>query len=97
MLFYVSWQPRANQSPADGEASLEMFTRWTPPEGLEFKGFFGRPDGGGFCICETPSAEVLFEATAPWAGGYLDYEIMPIVEMDKAVELQQKAFAFRKG
>jgi hypothetical protein len=40
---------------------------------------------------------VIFEATAPWAGAYLDYEIVPIVEMDKAVELQQKAFAFRKG
>jgi hypothetical protein len=97
MLFYVGWTPRTTQDPQAGEAGLEMFTRWKPPEGLEFKGMFGRADGGGFCICEAPSAEVIFEATAPWAGAYLDYEIVPIVEMDKAVELQQKAFAFRKG
>ena len=97
MLFYVSWKPRSNQRPEEGEAALEMFTRWKPPAGLEFKGFYGRADGGGFCLAETSSAEVLLEATAPWAGAYLDYEIMPIVEMDKSVELQQKAFAFRKG
>jgi hypothetical protein len=58
---------------------------------------WARADGGGFCVCDASSAEVVFEATAPWAGTLLDYEIVPIVEMQKAVELQQKAIAFRRG
>ena len=63
---------------------------------MEFKGFYAA-DGGGFCLCEATSAEAIFEATAPWAGVYVDYEIAPIVEIQKAVELLNKGIAFRKG
>jgi hypothetical protein len=97
MLFYVGWKQRAGQGPEVAEKGLEVFTRWTPPQGLEFKGMWGRADGGGFCVCEAASAEAIFEATAPWAGAFLDYDITPIVDMKKGVELQQKAIAFRKG
>lgn len=95
MLFYVGWKPRAGQGPAEGEAALEAFSRWKPPTGLEMKGMWVRPDGGGFCLCETASAEAVYEATAPWSGTLLDYDIAPIVEIDKGVELLSKAIAFR--
>ena len=88
MLFYVGWKPRAGQGPEEGEAGLKVFARWKAPKGLEFKGMWGRADA---------SAEVMFEATAPWAGAYLDYDIVPIVDIAKAVELFDKAIAFRKG
>lgn len=97
MLFYVSWKARAGQGPVEAEAGLAAFARWKPPTGLEFKGFYARADGGGFAICEASSAEAIFEGTAPWAGVYLDYEIVPIVEIEKGVELLNKAIAFRKG
>lgn len=97
MLFYVGWKPRPSQGPSEAEAGLEIFSRWQPPEGLEFKGMWGRSDGGGFCVCEASSAEVMFEATAPWAASYLDYDIVPIVDIEKAVEIQNKAIAFRQG
>ena len=97
MLFYVGWKPRAGQGPTEGEAGLEVFSRWEAPEGLEFKGMWARADGGGFCICEASSSEVAFEATAPWSGVYLDYDIVPIVDMEQAVEIQNKAIAFRNG
>ena len=98
MLFYVAWKPRPSQGTEAGEKGLEVFSRWKPPQGLEFKGMWARADnGGGFCVCEASSAEVVFEATAPWAGTLLDYEISPIVDIQKAVELQKKAIAFRKG
>jgi len=97
MLFYESWRPRAGQGPAESEAGLAAFSRWKAPAGLEFQGFYFRADGSGFCICETSSSEVMFEATAPWAGVYLDYEMVPIVALEKAVELLNKGVAFRKG
>ena len=97
MLFYVGWQPRAGQGPKEGEAGLEVFSRWEPPQGFEIKGIWGRPDRGGFAVCEVASAEASYEATAPWAGTYLDYEIVPIVEIEKAVELLNKGIAFRNG
>ncbi len=64
---------------------------------MEFKGFFTRADGGGFCIGEGNSAEAMFDATVPWAGACLDCDITPIVEMDKRVELVHEAIAFRRG
>ena len=97
MLFYVGWKPRAGQGPVEGERTLEVFSRWTPPEGFEFKGLWARPDGGGFCVCETSSAEVLYEATAPWSGAFLDYDIVPIVDMERAVEIANSAIAFRNS
>ncbi len=83
--------------PDELEAGLEVFSRWEPPAGFEFKGIYARADGGGFCICEVTSAEVMFEATSPWSGVFLDYEMSPIVEIETAVELWGKASEFRKG
>ena len=97
MLFYVGWNARTGHGAKEAEASLEVFSRWEPPKGLEMKGMWARPDGGGFCLCEATSAEVVYEATAPWSGAYLDYDIVPVVEMDKAVELLKHAIAFRGG
>ncbi|MFC1661776.1 DUF3303 domain-containing protein [Gemmatimonadota bacterium] len=97
MLFYVGWKIREGQGADELEASWDLFSRWEAPDGLEFKGMWSRADGGGFCVCEASSAEVLYEATAPWAGAYLDYEFAPIVEMEKGHALSAKAAAFRKG
>jgi hypothetical protein len=80
-----------------GDKGLEVFSRWQPPKGLEFKGMWGRADGGGFCVCEATTAEVVFEACSPWAGTLLDYDIVPIVTIEKAVELSNKAIAFRNS
>jgi hypothetical protein len=97
MLFYLGWKARAGQGPKELEATLEVFSRWEPPAGMEIKGMWLRPDGGGFGLFEVSSAEVIYEGTAPWSGAYLDYEITPIVEIEKGVELLNKAIAFRNG
>ena len=48
-------------------------------------------------VCEAASSEVMYEATAPWSGAHLDYEIAPIVNMERAVEISAEAIAFRQG
>jgi hypothetical protein len=95
MLFYVGWKPRAGQGPETVEKGLEALSSWRPREGFEFKGMWVRADGGGFCVCEVASAEVLYEFNAPWSGA--NYEMCPIVDVAKALEIQQKAIAYRKG
>ena len=97
MLFYCGWRARAGQGPKEAEAALEVFSRWEPTEGMEIKGMWARPDGGGFCLCEVTSAEVVFEATAPWSEAFLDYDIAPLVEIEKAVEILNKGIALRHG
>ncbi len=48
MLFYIGWKARAGQGPKEQEAALEIFSRWEPPTGMEIKGMWARPGGGGF-------------------------------------------------
>jgi hypothetical protein len=95
MLFYIGWKPRSAQGPDAAEKAWEMFARWEPPAGIEFKGMWARADGGGFCVCEATSAEAVFEATAPWSGAFLDYEIAPIVDIEKAADISKRAIEFR--
>lgn len=97
MLLYVAWKARPGHGAEESETALEVFTRWDPPAGMEIKGMWARADGGGFCLCEVDSAEAAFAGTAPWVDAYLDYEVTPVVEMEKAVGLFQDAIAFRNG
>jgi hypothetical protein len=97
MLFYVGWKIRGGLGPEALEAAWNLFSRWEAPEGVEFKGMWQRPDGGGFGLCEVASAEALYEATAPWSESYLDYDVVPVVEIMKAGEIANKAAAFRRG
>lgn len=95
MLFYVGWQPRAGQGAAEQKKTLEVFSRWKPPKGVDIKAFYGRVDGCGFAVVHADSAEALYTATSPWAGVYLDYEIVPIVLIEKAVEILNAGATFR--
>jgi hypothetical protein len=97
MLFFIGWKERPGGGVAEQEQGLEVFNRWQPPVGVEFKGMWARADGAGFGIAEVQSAEALLEAMGPWAGTILDFETCPIVEMDKAMPLFQKSMQFRRG
>jgi hypothetical protein len=97
MLFYIGWQVRKGLGPEALDAAWSLFSRWEAPGGVEFKGMWQRPDGGGFGICEVASAEALYEATAPWSESYLEYEVVPLVPIDKAGEIAKAAAAFRAG
>ena len=46
MLFSVTWE-FIDASEAGIRRSLECFEKWQPPDGAEFKGFFGFTDGTG--------------------------------------------------
>ena len=63
MLFHVLWE--FIDTTEDGERrSLEVFSQWQPPEGAEFRGFYGFTDGtGGVAIIEADSAATLARTT----------------------------------
>ena len=95
MLFQVSNRPRGGT--AEQEQILAIFDRWEAPAGFEFKGFWIRADGGVLAVVEVESAEALLKAVAPWAGSLQDYEFMPLVEVDRGVELMKEGIAFRNA
>lgn len=97
MLFHTTWKYKSGYTEEDQKRVLGLWSKWQPPEGMEIKAFYVGVDGRGFLITEAQTAEAVYEAVAPWAGVLLDYEIVPIVEVGKAVELLQKTIAFRES
>ena len=95
MLFAITWTNRPGATENTDKRTLNLFQHWQPPAGLEFKGFYDCADGnGGIAIAETSSAELILEATAPWAT-YLEFTIRPIVPSDKSPAIVAKAIAWR--
>lgn len=97
MLFHTTFKYKSGYTDEDQKRVLGLWSKWQPPEGMEIKAFYVGVDSRGFLITEAQTAEAIYEAVAPWAGVLLDYDIVPIVEVGKAVELLQKTIAFRES
>ena len=94
MLFCVTWE-FIDTSEAGIRRSLEVFEKWQPPDGAEFKGFFGFTDGsGGVALIEVDSAETAARTTAPWLP-WLRFTMRPIVPIEASAAIAAEGVAFR--
>jgi len=96
MLFHTTISPKAGYTHEDQKKVLAIWANWEPPEGFEIKSFYLSPNGGGFLIIEADSAEAIYESTAPWVGVLLEYDIVPVVDVDTGVGFQEKGIAARE-
>jgi hypothetical protein len=94
MLFHVIWE--FVDASEDGQRrSLGVFGKWEPPDGAEFKGFYGFADGaGGVAIIEVDSAATLARTTAPWTP-WLRFRATPIVPVEESAAIAGEAVAYR--
>jgi hypothetical protein len=95
MLFQVNYITRsggsADQNEASAKRSLALFSKWSPPTGMEIKSFYARADGrGGTVILETNNVEALTEASAKF-GAINEFEIIPILDITTAVPIYNEA------
>ena len=94
MLFHVSWE-FADTTEEGSRRSLAVFSKWQPPPGAEFKGFYGFADGGGgVAIVEVDSAATLARTTAPWTA-WLTFTVTPIVPIEESSAIAGEAIGFR--
>lgn len=94
MLFHVTWE-FSDTSEEGSRRSLGVFSSWQPPEGAEFKGFYGTADGsGGVAIIEADSAATLARTTAPWTP-WLRFKVTPIVPIEESTAIAGEGVAFR--
>lgn len=94
MLFHSTWE-FVDTSEEGIKRNLAVFSQWKPPEGFEFKGFWGFADGsGGVAIVETDSAEVLARATAPFVP-WLRFTTKPILPVEESAPIATEAVAYR--
>jgi hypothetical protein len=95
MLFQVTYTARSGGSAKENEESgkrgLALFSKWSPPAGMEIKSFYSRVDGqGGTLIVETDDAKVLLEGPAKF-GGLNEFEIVPVLDITEATPIYSEA------
>jgi Domain of unknown function (DUF3303) len=94
MLFHTTWE-FVNPSEEAIQRNLAFFSQWKPPDGFEFKGFWGFADGsGGVAIVETDSATTIAKATAPFAP-WLRFTTTPILPVEESAAIAGEAAAAR--
>lgn len=94
VLFHVEWEFTDTSEAAD-KRSLEVFSKWQPPEGTQFQAFYGYADGtGGFAIIEAESAAALARASFPFTP-WLRFTSTPILPVEEAAAIAGEAIAFR--
>ncbi|HWC12206.1 MAG TPA: DUF3303 family protein [Acidimicrobiales bacterium] len=96
MLFHVEWE-FIDTSEAGGKRSLEVFSKWQPPEGTQFQAFYGYADGtGGFAIIEADSAAALAKASAPFTP-WLRFTAKLILPVEEAAAIAGEGIALRES
>jgi len=98
MLFQVNYSTRASGMAQENEASakraLALFSKWSPPAGMEIKSFYARADGrGGTLVIEANDVAVLAEGPAKF-GAVNEFEIVPILDITEAIPIYSEAVAW---
>ena len=94
MLFHVTWEFTGTSEEAQ-RRSLKMFAGWQPPDGVEFKGFYGYASGGGgVAIVEADSAAAIARTTLPWTP-WLRFNVTPIVPIEESSAIAGEAAQWR--
>jgi hypothetical protein len=94
MLFHVEWE-FTDESEDAQRRSLSVFAKWQPPDGADFKGFYGFADGsGGVAIIEVDSAATAARTMAPFTA-WMRFTVTPIVPIEEASAIAGEAMAFR--
>ena len=94
MLFHVTWE-FVDSSEEGAKRSLDVFSKWQPPAGAEFKGFYAFADNsGGVALIEVDSLTTLAKATAPFVP-WLRFAATPIIPIEESAAIETEAAAFR--
>jgi Domain of unknown function (DUF3303) len=94
MLFHVTWE-FTDETEESQHRSLELFSKWQPPAGSEFKEFYGFVDGsGGVAIVEVDSFATLGRAIAPFTS-WMRFTTIPIVPIEESAGIAAEALAWR--
>jgi len=99
MKYLVSFMTRSGGSAADTEIaakrSMDVFSKWSPPEGVTFHQFLARLDArGGYAVVESDNPQLVAEGPAKFAP-WFDFEVVPVSDMTEAIAVGQEAIDFR--
>ncbi len=96
MLFFVTHRYKSGFTHEDQKAMLKIWENFQPPAGFETKMHTFAPDGRMFGFIESESIEAVYEVCTLWAGVFIDYEVVPVIDVEDSLPLMRKAIATRE-
>jgi hypothetical protein len=94
MKYVITWAVRPSVTEESAARSLQVFGKWSPSEGADFKEFLGRVDGqGGFAVVETDDPSLIAKDVAPF-GSWFDFSVYPVLEIAETAALDTQAVEF---
>ena len=94
MKYVVTWEARANVTEEAFGRSLQVFSKWVPSEGVAYKEFLSRVDGGGgYAVVETDDAALIAKDTNPFSV-WFDFSVVPVLEIGDSTAIAMEAVAF---
>ena len=95
MLFANIYTYHQNLGEESAKRITNLFTKWTPPAGVEFKAHYLFADGsGGLAITEVSTAAAGFEGSVAWSP-FMNQRIVGLVDITEGVPIQTKVSAWR--
>ena len=87
MKYVVQWVSRENMSEELQARGLEVFSKWSPPEGVTFHEFLSRADGGGgFAVVEADDVAAIARINAVFVA-FWDITIYPVLEIQEGARI----------
>jgi hypothetical protein len=94
MKYVVTWVSRASATEQTIGRGLQVFSKWSPSEGNNFKEFLGRIDGqGGFAFIETDDPSLIAKDIAAFTG-FFDFTVHPVQDITETAAQGAEAIAF---
>lgn len=80
-----------------GNDDLALFSKWSPPAGMEVKSFYARADGkGGTVLVETDDVKALLDGPSKF-GAVNEFEIVPGIDIGEGVPILSDAVAWMES
>ena len=101
MKYVIAWKPRLGGSAAENEAALarvlEVFSKWTPADGVTFHQFVLRVDGeGGFAVTEGDDPASGLRDVAKFLP-FLEYAVYPVLDVAEGAGILAEGVEWRKS
>lgn len=101
MKYVMSWKPHTGGSAADNEASikrsLEVFSKWAPPDTVTFHEFVTRADGrGGYAVVTTDDLAAMMGEVSKFTP-FNEFEVVPVLDIAEGIGLVSEAISYRDG
>lgn len=95
MKYLVQWESRENADEGAQARSLQVFSKWTPSEGMTFHQFLGRVDARGGCaVVETDDVTLIARDMAIFAP-FFNTTVCPVIDIQDSARITGDALEFR--